>query len=277
MFNYYKHEKYIFSILLVSVVIWSIFPIYMVLTSSFKVPVEIFGYPPTFFPNNLYIYNFINLFNETPQFLKSLINSGIISFFTMLLTVIVCLPAAYTFSRNKSSFVKKSAIFIIAIRMFPPLIISVPLYPVLNKLNLTDKHIVLILLYTTFEITIITLIMKSFIDSIPIEIEEAARLDGANISAIFLYIILPLSKPIIVTATILVGSYAWNDFQFGFLFTSSEARTTPVLIAEMVGSLTGVQWGNVFAACVIQFLPPLVFLWFIQKYLIYGLTSGSIR
>ena len=76
--------------------------------------------------------------------------------------------------------------------MFPPLIISVPLYPVLNKLNLTDKHIVLILLYTTFEITIITLIMKSFIDSIPIEIEEAARLDGANISAIFLYIILPL-------------------------------------------------------------------------------------
>lgn len=119
--------------------------------------------------------------------------------------------------------------------------------------------------------------MKAFIDSIPMEIEEAAYVDGATMIQVFTRIVFPLSRPILVGAAILVGSYAWNEFQFAFLFTSTNARTTPVLITEMQGALTGVQWGNVFAASVVQFLPALVFLWIIQNQLVRGMVSGATK
>jgi multiple sugar transport system permease protein len=264
-------------VLLAIVVLWSILPIYFAISSSLKIPKEIFGYPPSYFPQQSTLSNFQRLFKEVPEFPRALRNSAIVTGFAMLLTITVCLPAAYAFSRYKERPFQRSAIMLIAIRMFPPLIISVPLFPILNELNLSDNYITLVLLYTTFQATIITLIMKSYIDSIPIEVEEAAYVDGATMFQVFARIILPLARPVIVATAIMVGSYAWNEFQFAFLFTSTKARTAPVLIAEMVGSLTGVQWGNVFAASVVQFLPALLFLWIIQGQLIRGLTSGSIK
>lgn len=264
-------------IVLIVIVVWSIIPIYFVVTSAFKIPREIFGFPPTYFPKEFTVNNFPNLLEDWPEFLIAIKNSTIITLLTVLLTICVCLPAAYAFSRFKSSLFRRSAIILVTIRMFPPLIISVPLFPILSELRLADNHLTLVVLYTTFQATIITLIIKGFIDGIPIEIEEAAYVDGATMFQVFLKIILPLSRPVIVGASILVGSYAWNEFQFGFLFTSTNARTTPVLIGEMVGALTGVQWGNVFAASVIQFIPALIFLWFIQNQLIRGLTSGATK
>ena len=263
--------------LLAIVVLWSVAPIYFAISSSFKIPKEIFGYPPTYFPEEATLSNFKRLFEDVPEFTRALRNSGIVTVFSMILTITVCTPAAYAFSRYKSPIFRRSAILLIAIRMFPPLVISVPLFPLLNELNLSDSHITLVLLYTTFQATIITLIMKSFIDGIPIEIEEAAYVDGATMYQVFIRIILPLSRPVIVATAIMVGSYAWNEFQFGFLFTSTNARTAPVLIAEMVGSLTGVQWGNVFAASVVQLLPALLFLWIIQNQLIRDMTSGATK
>lgn len=264
-------------VLLMLVVLWSVIPIYVVVTSAFKIPREIFGYPPTYFPVEFTIQNFLRLFLDWPEFTHAIRNSAIIATSTMLLTITVCLPAAYTFSRYKSGIFRRSVILLIAIRMFPPLVISVPLFPILNQLRLADSHITLILLYTTFQATIITLIMKGFIDGIPLEIEEAAYVDGATMFQVFTRIIIPLSRPVLVAAAIMAGSYAWNEFQFGFLFTSTNAQTAPVLIGEMLGSLTGVQWGNVFAASVVQFIPALLFLWFIQSQLIRGLTSGATK
>ena len=264
-------------ILLGLVVLWSIVPIYFVITSAFKIPREIFGFPPTYFPVEATLANFPRLFEDWPQFTHALRNSAIVALGSMVMTITICLPAAYTFSRYKAPLFRRSAILLIAIRMFPPLIISVPLFPILNQLQLADSHITLVVLYTTFQATIITLIMKGFIDGIPLEIEEAAYVDGATMGQVFFRIILPLARPVIVATAILVGSYAWNEFQFGFLFTSTTARTTPVLISEMVGALTGVQWGNVFAASVLQFVPALIFLWIIQNQLIRGLTSGATK
>jgi len=119
--------------------------------------------------------------------------------------------------------------------------------------------------------------MKGFIDGIPREIEEAAVVDGANLSQIFRLILIPLTRPVLVASAILTGTYAWNEFQFAFLFTSTSARTAPVIIGEMTGSLTGVQWGDVFAGSVVQFIPALIFLWLIQNHLIRGMTSGALK
>jgi len=264
-------------ILLALVVIWSVVPIYFVISSSFKIPREIFGYPPTFIPIETTLSNYSRLFEDHPEFLRALRNSGIVAAGSMLLTITFCLPTAYVFSRYKSSLFRRGAIMMIAVRMFPPIIISIPLFPILNQLKLADSHITLITLYTTFQVTIITLILKSYLDGIPIEIEESAYIDGATMFQMFTRIILPLSRPILVGTAILVGSYAWNEFQFAFLFTSTRAQTTPVVIGNMVGALTGVQWGTVFAASVVQFVPVLLFLWLIQNQLVRGMTSGAVK
>lgn len=263
--------------LLMLVVVWSIVPIYIVIMSAFKIPRDIFGFPPTLVPLQPTLDNFSRLLNDWPEFMRALLNSGIVSLATVVLTLVICLPAAYAFSRFQVGVLRRSALFIIAVRMFPPLIISVPLFPVLSELDLADSHITLVLLYTTFQVTMITWIMKGFIDGIPREIEEAAVVDGANLWQIFRLILIPLTRPVLVAAAIMTGTYAWNEFQFGFLFTSTNARTAPVIIGEMTGSLTGVQWGNVFAGSVVQFIPALIFLWLIQNHLIRGMTSGSLK
>ena len=264
-------------IALLLVVLWSIVPIYIVIMSAFKVPRDIFGWPPTLIPMQVTLENFTRLIQERPDFTRALLNSTIITLLTIALTQVVCLPAAYAFSRFQNKLMRHSSTFIIAVRMFPPIIITIPLFPLLNQMNLTDKHLTLVVLYTAFQVTTTTWIMKAYIDSIPQEIEEAAFVDGASVWQIFTRILIPLARPVMVATSILVGTAVWNDFQFGFLFTSTEARTAPVLIGDMVGSLTGVAWGNVFAASMLQFLPALIFLWLIQNHLIHGMTSGSVK
>lgn len=264
-------------VLLMIIIFWSAVPIYIVFMSAFKVPRDIFGFPPTLFPPAPTFENFTRLFTGWPEFTRALLNSGIITVGSVVLTLVICLPAAYAFSRYRVGILRRSALFIIAVRMFPPLIISVPLFPVLSELNLADSHITLVLLYTTFQVTMITWIMKGFIDGIPREIEEAAIVDGATLWQIFRLILIPLTRPVLVASAIMTGTYAWNEFQFAFLFTSTSARTAPVIIGEMTGSLTGVQWGDVFAGSVVQFIPALIFLWLIQNHLIRGMTSGSLK
>ena len=263
--------------ILMLIVLWSVVPIYIVIMSAFKVPRDIFAFPPTLVPPTMTFENFTRLFQAWPEFTHALLNSAIVALSAVLLTLIICLPAAYAFSRFRGGLMQHSALFIIAVRMFPPLIISVPLFPILSELRLADSQITLVLLYTTFQATMITWIMKGYIDGIPREIEEAAYVDGATMFQVFRLIVVPLARPVLVAAAILTGTYAWNEFQFGFLFTSNAARTAPVVIGEMVGSLTGVQWGNVFAGSVVQFLPALFFLWLIQNHLIRGMTSGSVK
>lgn len=264
-------------LLLAVVVFWSAAPIYVVIMSAFKVPRDIFAYPPTLIPPTWTLQNFVRLFTAWPEFTRALFNSLVVAVSTVVLCLLVSLPAAYAFSRFRSGVLRGGSLLIIAIRMFPPLIISVPLFPILRELNMADNHVTLVLLYATFEVTMITWIMKGFIDGIPREIEEAAYVDGATLFQVFRLIIVPLARPVMVAAAILTGTYAWNEFQFAFLFTSTTARTAPVVIAEMVGALTGVQWGNVFAGSVVQFLPALIFLLVIQNSLIRGMTSGSLK
>lgn len=272
-----KPARVLSWVLLILVVLWSIGPIYIVLSSALKLPKDIFSYPPSFWPHAPTLENFVTLFHDWPTFPHALGNSAVVALGTVVVTVTMSLLAAFAFSRFRSRTLRRGAVGMIAVRMFPPIIISIPLFPMLNAIGLADTRITLIMLYSTFQVTMITWIMKGFIDSIPMELEEAALVDGASGLGVFVRVILPLCAPVIVAAAILSGSYAWNEFQFGFLFTATRAETTPVLIHQMLGSLTGVQWGNVFAGSVVQFVPALLFLWSVQRYLIRGMTAGAVK
>lgn len=277
----YGVRKFLLSgfywILLILVVLWSVFPVYYVVVSSLKIPKNIWVYPPQLITFKPVLRNFFTLFRNWPYFPRALLNSLLITLGSIILTVTISLLAGYAYSRHRSKFLRQSAIFIIAIRMFPPIIISIPLYPILILLNLSDSHFTLIMLFTAFQLTVATWVLKAFFDTIPKEIEEAAMVDGCTQFQVFYKILIPLAAPAIVATSMLVAVYTWNEFQFAFLFTRSNAKTAPVLISEMMGSLIGVTWGQVFAASVIQLLPIMVFLWAIQKFLIKGITTGAVK
>lgn len=281
MVKRYKVRKFFLTgfywILLIFVVLWSIFPVYYVVVSSLKIPRNIWVYPPQFITFKPVLRNFFTLFRDWPYFPQALLNSLLITLGSIILTVTISLLAGYAYSRHRSKFLRQSAIFIIAVRMFPPIIISIPLYPILIFLNLADSHFTLIMLFTAFQLTVVTWVLKVFFDTIPKEIEEAAVVDGCTQFQVFYKILIPLATPAIVAASMLVAVYTWNEFQFAFLFTRSNAKTAPVLISEMMGSLIGVTWGQVFAASVIQLLPIMAFLWAIQKFLIRGITTGAVK
>ena len=256
---------------------WSLAPLYFVLTSSIKKPLDIFAWPPQFLPTSPTLSNFTDLFANQPEFAVGLRNSLIIAVLTTALALVVSMFAAYAFSRFPSKLIRRGGIGIIALRMFPPIIVSIPLYPILIALGLSNSLITLVVLYATLESTVLTWQMKSFLDAIPRELDEAAHLDGASSMAFFWRVIVPLSRPVLATGAVMAALYSWNEFQFGLLFLSGENRTAPVIIGGLTKSLTGVVWGQVFAASVVQFIPALAFLLLVQRSLVKGVTAGAIK
>ena len=262
--------------LLALVVAWSVLPILLVVTSSFKPSNRIFEFPPTLFFAPIFDH-YVELFRRWPEFTRTLVNSAIVTAGAALLTIALSVPAAYAYSRYRSRFLTWSAFGMLAVRMFPPIVITLPLYPVVRALNLQDTHLVLILLYSTFFVSLSTWVMKAFIDEVPRELDESAKLDGANVLQLLWWIILPLSAHGIVASAVFVVVYAWKEFLFAFLFTTSAARTAPAIISEMLGSVTGVAWGPLLAAATVQLVPLLVFVLLVQRFLVKGLTIGSTK
>lgn len=264
------------AILLALLVLWSFVPIFLIVSSAFKDPRTIFSYPPRFIFTPVWD-NFVELWQRNPDFFEGLYNSLLVTIGASLLTLAVSFPAGYAFSRYRSRGLGAAALFMLAVRMFPPIVISIPLFPLLNRFHLADTHFILIALYTTFYISLSTWLVKAFVDEVPREVEEAAFIDGCNLWQLIRHVILPLTRQGIGACAIFVAVYAWNEFMFAFLFTSTRARTAPIAISEMLGSVTGVAWGPLFSAATVQLVPVLVLVWVAQKQLIRGMTLGSTK
>lgn len=280
--SYRKTErKFLYSvgkagawICLAVVVIWSFFPIFFIFSASFTEPAAIFSYPPVLVTVPT-LENYRSLLAEWPDFFRSMVNSLIIMLGAVVVTSVVCLPGAYALSRFRNKFTRRTGILVIVARMFPPIIITIPLFPILQMTGLVDSHLVLILIYASFYLSLGLWILKNFMDTIPYELEEAAYIEGSSRTRTFLTIVLPLSWSGVISVGILVAIFCWNEFLFAFLFTSFKAVTTPVLLNEMLGAMFGVSWGPLFAATSLQLLPILVFIWIVQKFLVKGTGFAS--
>jgi multiple sugar transport system permease protein len=162
-------------------------------------------------------------------------------------------------------------------RMFPPIIITLPLFPVANLLRMNDTHLILILLYSTFFVSLSTWIMKAFMDALPRELEESAFIDGATLWQTILRVVMPLAVHGIIAASIFVFVYSWNEYTFALVFTTRNAKTAPLVISEILGTVEGVQWGVLFAAATLQLAPIAVFVVSVQRYVVAGLTTGAVK
>lgn len=264
-----------FAVLALAVVlIWSLFPILFIFTSSLKPPDEIFRYPPSFF-SSFTIRNYGELFSVWKGFIPGIANSLVILLLSVLVTTLFSLPTAYAFSRRHGRAVHFTGFLLIAVRMFPPIIITIPFYPVFQRLGLIDRHATLVFFYSAFYVSISTWILKNFIDMVPRELEESACIEGCSKTQIFIRIVLPLVSPGILSEGILVALFCWKEFMFAFLFTTKVSRTAPVILNEMLGSMFGVSWGPLFAAAALHLLPILVFIWLFQNVLIEGAGYGT--
>ena len=270
------HVRLLRHLALAMLVAWSAFPIALVVASSFKPARDIFVHPPRwlFWPT---LENYAGLPTRWPDFFHHLANSAIVAAGATLLAVGASALAAYAYSRWRSRALTASAFSMIFIRLIPPIVITLPLVPAVNELALNDTHLVLVLLYATFFVSLGTLVLRAFVDQIPRELDEAAMVDGASPFGVFRRVILPLCAQGMVAVGVFVLVYAWNEFLFAFIFTTTRAKTAPLTLSEMTGAIDGVEWGVLFAATTLQLAPIVAIVVAAQRYLIAGLTAGATK
>ncbi|WP_127519758.1 carbohydrate ABC transporter permease [Mesorhizobium sp. Z1-4] len=255
---------------------WSLVPIAFVVMSSVKPGQEIFAVP-TVYAFEPTLEHYAELWRRWGQFFDGLIDSAIITAGATALAIIASTCAGYVYSRNSSRFLNASVMFLIVVRLIPPIVVTLPLFPLVNIMGLNDTHIVLMVLYATFFVSLGTVLMRTFIDQIPRELDEAAQIDGAGRLTILRRVIVPLAAPGILAVAVFVVVFAWNEFLFAFVFTATKAKTAPLVISEMIGSIDGVDWGILFAASTTQLAPILIFVVLMNRYLVAGLTAGATK
>jgi multiple sugar transport system permease protein len=264
------------AVAVAAILLWSLFPIAFIVMSSLKPGQDIFAVPPRYVFTPTF-QHYASLWERWGMFFDGLLNSTIITAGATALAVIASTCAGYVYSRNNSRLLNGSVIFLIVVRLIPPIVVTLPLFPIVNAMELNDTHIVLMVLYATFFVSLGTVLMRTFIDQIPRELDEAAQIDGAGRLTILRRVIVPLAAPGILAVAVFVVVFAWNEFLFAFIFTSTRAKTAPLVISEMIGSIDGVDWGILFAASTVQLAPVLLFVIFMNRYLVAGLTSGATK
>jgi multiple sugar transport system permease protein len=264
------------AVALVLVIAWSVGPIALMVLASLKPPREIFDpAAPLWFTPSLDSYR--ALLGQWPDFFSGLANSLIVTVAATLLAVLASALAGYAYSRYRSRMMTMSAFSLVFLRLIPPIVTTLPLFPIVNWLRLNDTHLILILLYATFFVSLGTMVMRTFFDQIPTEIDEAALVDGATHTQLILRILLPLAIQGMIAVAVFVIVFAWNEFLFAFIFTTKSAKTAPLVLAEMTGAVDGVDWGVLFAAVTLHLLPVLAFVVFAQRHLVEGLTAGATK
>lgn len=258
------------------VAFWSLAPIAFVVISSLKPPGEIFAYPPKFLFTPT-LQNYVDLWNEFGEFFHTLTNSIIVSAGATIFTTLVGFMAGYVYSRYSGRLIAASALYMIAIRLLPPIVVTLPLFPVVSWLRLSDTQLVLILLYSAFWVSLVTIILKTFIDEIPRELDEAAEIDGASQWQILLRIIFPLAAQGLAAGAIFVFIFSWNEFLFALIFTTTQAKTAPLVLSEVMDAIYGTSWGVLFAGVTIQLLPVLLLVALANRLIVAGLTAGSVK
>jgi len=214
------------------------------------------------------------------EFLKRFWNSTIISISASLLAVILGSLAAYGLSRfnYKFGFMRNSDIsfFFLSQMILPPVVLALPFLVLYKSLNLLDSRAGLILLYTLMVLPIVIWIMRDQFQGIPVELEEAALVDGLGIWGSFMQIVLPIALPGMVAAFILSLVLCWNEYFFAALLTATNATTLPVMVASQTGS-QGINWWSMAALSSAAILPLVIVAIFLEKYIIKGMAAGAVK
>jgi ABC-type glycerol-3-phosphate transport system permease component len=253
-----------------------LFPVLWALSTSLKPESAIFLYPPRWIPENptAEAYEFILSRTDFPIFFY---NSFVVSTLSILTTVTIGTMTAFRFARADFPGKKLLSFLFLATMMIPGLANLIPLYIIIRRMGLMNTRAALVLLYTAGNLPLVIWLMRGFIETVPRELDESARIDGCTTLQIFVKVIVPLVRPGLSAAGIVVFIYTWNEFIAALTFIQSpEKRMLQVGIRLLSGYYT-VQWTNIMAICMLGSIPPIILFLFFQRSLIAGLTKGAIK
>ena len=276
-FDLWKFTKTVlFYMLVVFIVVVSVFPFYYAILTSFKSGTALFqiNYWPTSFSLN----NYFNVLN-TGSFPRNLLNSVFISAVTVLLALFLAITASFALSRVRFRGRGLLLMTILGVSMFPQMAVLAGLFELIRFLGIYNTPWALIFSYTIFTLPFTVWVLTTFMRDLPIEIEEAAIVDGATPWVIITRVFMPLMWPALVTTGLLAFIGAWNEFLFALTFTSSNAtRTVPVAIALLSGGTQHeIPWGAIMAASVIVTVPLVILVLIFQRKIVSGLTAGGVK
>lgn len=263
----------VWALLTFGLLLVALSPVAWLLMMSLKTEVDALAMPPrlVFAPT---LDNYAGLLEA--RFLRPLVNSTVVALTTTLLSLSLGLPAAYVLSRTRARGTRGVAFWILSTRMAPPIAFGIPFFLAYRTLGWLDTLGGLVLIYLTFNLSLVVWMMRTFFDAIPISLEEAAHIDGASTWQALTHVVLPLTGPGIAASAILCFLLAWNDFFYALVLTRSNAMTAPVAIVNFM-NYAGWDWGRITAGSIIVALPVIAFALPMRRYLVSGLTAGAVK
>jgi multiple sugar transport system permease protein/raffinose/stachyose/melibiose transport system permease protein len=250
-------------------------PFFWMFSVSLKPPEEPFAIPARLLPENPTLDNYASAFY--PEFRRYFLNSIIVSAATVVISISAGLLAAYSFSRFRLWLLTALLIGVILAQMFPVGAMIIPIYQLMRDFDLLNTYVSLILAYITITLPVAIWMLRGFIRGIPVDLEEAAMVDGATRLQAFWRVIVPLARPGIVATAVWIIVVTWQEFLFALAFTSTrEMRTLPVGMNDFIGQY-GIRYGELMASSVMVSVPIIVLFFFLQRYFVAGLTAGATK
>lgn len=254
----------------------SMFPVLWAITTALKTDGEVNSFPPTLLPGKLNLGNFSAVIFQS-DFPKYLLNSVIVTVICILVATLIAAHAAYALTNFRIHYKKQMMFIILMTSMVPPVAMLVPLYMLSVKLGLYDTRFLLILIYTAWRVPVLAWILRGFFEKLPKELMEAGIIDGCSQAMVFYRIILPISKPGIVSAALLSAVYVWNDFLVSSTFTTkNELRMLSIGLYNYI-SQYGIQWGKLMAAVTISIVPIVILFVLLQRHFVEGMAAGAVK
>lgn len=263
-------------VILLSTVVVAVFPAIWMLSTSIKLPIEQYDIPPQIIPDMPTLENYVNVLTNSKMF-DAFINSVIITVSVVCVTLLISVMAGYGMSRYRFRGHGALKIALLFGQMIPGVVIIIPLYFLISKAKLLDTHFSMIMADLALTIPMGVIMLSSFMDTVPKELDEAAKIDGCSgIGALF-RVVLPVAKPGLISVAIYTYIHAWEEFLFALnLSTSTKTRTLPIAIHMFAGEFS-VDWGATMAASAVVAFPVLLIFLSCNKYFVKGMADGAVK
>ena len=255
-------------------VILTLFPIFWIFTISIKTQRDAFAMPPVFIFKPIWT-NYIKIW-QTAGFGAAFRNSIIVTIIGVVLALVVGIPAAYAMNRLPFKGEKSLSIWLLLSYMLPEFLFIIPMYVLYQHIGLYDTQVGLAIVYQVFLLPFAIWLLRGFFADVPIELEEAARIDGCSRLQTLYKIYFPLTAPGIAATAILAAIWIWNELTISLALTFDAARTVTVAVAGFRG-YASIDWGSMTAASIVSIIPMFIFAALAQKYIVEGLTLGAVK
>jgi N,N'-diacetylchitobiose transport system permease protein len=252
------------------------FPVYWMISTAFKSDNQINSFTPSWLPTHLTLEHFRAAIDR-PYFWTDVKNTVIVVLVTVAIAVVVSFFAAVALARYRFTGRKLFIVLMIGIQMLPPTGLVIPLYVVLARYHEVNKLSGVIIVYLTFALPFCVWTLRGFIIGIPVELEEAAMVDGSSRIGAFIRILLPLVAPGLVATSVFAFITSWNEFIFANTLLQNGNQTITVWLANFYGGSRAIDWGGVMAASTLISIPVVVFFLLVQRRIAFGLTAGAVR